>query len=43
MNKYLNCVKLIEKVVVSKMEITTHHEAMQGKEQTKKANFIILF
>ncbi len=31
--------ELDEKVVVSKMEITTQHGAIEGKEQTKKVNF----
>ena len=31
--------ELDEEVVVSKMEITTQHGAMEGKEQTKRVNF----
>jgi hypothetical protein len=31
--------ELDEKVVVSKMEITTKHGAIEGKQQTKKVNF----
>ena len=31
--------ELDEKVVVSKMEITTEHGAMKGRQQTKKVNF----
>lgn len=42
-NKHLKNIfeegELVEKVVVSKMEITTAHGAMLGKTQTKEANF----
>ena len=31
--------ELDEKVVVSKMEITTQHGAIEGKQQTKEVNF----